>query len=118
MLKKIFCAALMAAIIFVGNQVSAEDVWICSEGNADYYVKTETFVNRTEYRDDRKFSVEVVIVIGLGAELKNYSFRENDGLIYCNIDGEDNFVRRNTPEDKIWNYGLKYLGIDYEVRYD
>ena len=116
MLKKIFCAAITAAIIFVGTvNVAAQDVWVCSDGGQDYYVQTETLVNRTQYRDDRTFSADVVIVRGLGAEKKKYSFRENDGLIYCNIDGkEDFFVNRNTPEEKIWNFGLKFLGIDYE----
>ena len=114
---KIFCAALVATIL-IGAKVSAEDVWIATVGKEDYYVQTESFVNRTQYRDDRKFTVDVSIVYGLGAERKNYSFRENDGLIYCNIDGgKDIFVKRGTVEEKIWLFGLKYLGIDYEVSY-
>lgn len=118
MLKKIFCAAFMAAIILFNAQVSAEEVFVCNDGDTDYYVKPETFVNSTEYRANRQFSVDVVIIIGMGAELKNYSFRENDGWIWCNIDGKDNLVYSGTPEDKIWEFGLNYLGIDYEVRYD
>ena len=118
MLKKIFCAALMATIL-ISAKVSAEDVWVCNDGVRDYYVQTESFINRTQYRDNRKFTVDVSLVYGLGAERKNYSFRENDGLIYCNVDGgEDLFVERGTVEEKIWLFGLKYLGIDYEVRYD
>ena len=125
MLKKIFCAALTVAAIYFAaflifvNAAAAEDVWICNDGRQDYYVQTESLVNRTQYRDDRAFSVDVIIVRGLGAEKKNYVFRENDGLIYCNIDGgEDVYVTRDTPEEKIWHFGLDFLGINYEVRYD
>jgi len=122
MLKKIFCAAVVlatlycAAVLLLVDSASAQDVWVCNDGKQDYYVQTESFVNRTQYRDNRQFTVDVSIVRGSGAERKNYSFRENDGLIYCNIDGgEDIFVTRGTTEDKIWLFGLEFLGINYEV---
>jgi len=122
MLKKIFCAAVVlatlycAAVLLLVDSAAAQDVWVCNDGKQDYYVQTESFVNRTQYRDNRQFTVDVSIVRGSGAERKNYSFRENDGLIYCNIDGgEDIFVTRGTTEDKIWLFGLEFLGINYEV---
>ena len=122
MLKKIFCAAVVlatlycAAVLLLVDSAAAQDVWVCNDGKQDYYVQTESFVNRTQYRANRKFSVDVAVVRGGGAERKNYSFRENDGLIYCNIDGgEDIFVTRGTTEDKIWLFGLEFLGINYEV---
>jgi len=122
MLKKIFCAAVVlatlycAAVLLLVDSAAAQDVWVCNDGKQDYYVQTESFVNRTQYRANRQFTVDVSIVRGSGAERKNYSFRENDGLIYCNIDGgEDIFVTRGTTEDKIWLFGLEFLGINYEV---
>ena len=105
--------------MFVGATASAEDVPIESySSRVKCYVMTETFINRTQYRDTRAFSVDVKFG-GASVAVSNYSFRENDGLIYCNIDGgKDIFVKRGTVEEKIWLFGLKYLGIDYEVRYD
>lgn len=119
MLKKILCALFAAAIIFCGSvEVSAEDVPIESySSRVKCYVMTETFINRTQYRDNRAFSVDVKFV-GATVAVSNYSFRENDGLIWYSIDGgaegianDDEFAKR------IWAFGLEYLGINYEVSY-
>jgi len=122
--KKIFCAALtiaaiyFAAVLIFVNAAAAEDVWIHSAADYDYYVMTDTFVNRTQYRDNRAFSVDVKFV-GETVEVHNYSFRENDGLIYFNVDGgADNFIDNDKLAARIWEFGLKFLGIDYEVKYD
>ena len=120
MLKKIFCTAFMAAIILVNAQVSAKDVWVFHDKCADYYVKTETFVNRTMYRKNRCFEVDVVTFVELGKEFTNiYSFYEDDDIIWFSIDGgKTNSVQKNTMEHEVWKFGLKYLGMDYEVRHD
>ena len=121
MLKKIICAALMAAtVIFVGNaKIFAQDVPIETySSRVRCFVMTETFINRTQYRDNRSFGVDVKFV-GATVVVNNYSFRENDGLIFYSIDGgTENFAENDEFAKRIWKFGLKYLGIDYEVRYD
>lgn len=125
MLKKIFCAAILCAAVYCTavflliNAASAQDVWVDSENGTDYYVMDETFVNETKYRDNRQFTVNVKFVRNQKAEMKKFSFRENDGMIFCSIDGgEKGFVYKGTATYAVWEFGLKFLGIDYEVRYD
>jgi len=131
MLKKIFCAAVMlasilgslyiAAVYLLINSASAQDVWIPTySSRVQCYVMTETFVNKTEYRANRAFEVDVKFVNAAEETfIENYSFRENDGLIYYSVNGgADNFVENDEFAKNIWLFGLKYLGIDYEVKYD
>ena len=125
MLKKIFCAAVLLAIIYYTatflliNSAAAQDVWIPSySSRVQCYVMTETFVNRTQYRDNRAFSVDVKFV-GATVAVHTYSFHENDGLIWFSVDGGNDEIANNDEFAKsIWEFGLEYLGIDYEVRYD
>lgn len=123
MFKKIFCAAfLMAAIILVGNaNVSAQDVWVYTDkDNREYYVRTETFVNEIEYRANRRFKVDVVEVHGANYDTKHFYFHENDCMVQCRIDEEGDFFvdNKHMLALKVWEYSLKHLGIDYEVRCD
>lgn len=117
MLKKIFCIIVVLAAL-VGNASAAEVPIETYSSRVKCYVLTETFVNRTQYRDNRAFSVDVKFV-GAATLVNNYSFRENDGLIWLSVNGEEDGVANNDELAKrIWNFGLKYLGMDYEVRYD
>jgi len=127
--KKIFCAALtvaavyFAAVLIFVNAASVEDVWIHSAANYDYYVMTDTFVNRTQYRDNRAFEVDVKYFDRNDLSIvrtAHWSFRENDGLVYHNIDNAqpDVVIHKGDLSEKIWLFGLKFLGIDYEVKYD
>ncbi|MCR5834129.1 MAG: hypothetical protein K6G55_05725 [Selenomonadaceae bacterium] len=120
MFEKFICAAFIAAVIFGGNvTASAEDFYICTENNRECYIVTESIVNQTVYSNNREFSAEVKFVNDNRVEKLTYKFRENDGIIYFNIDGgADNWMQRGTTEEKIWQYCLEYLGIDYVVRYD
>ena len=125
MFKKIGCIAVVIyVVVFTAtslliNSASAQDVWVVSENGIDYYVMDETFNNQTQYRDNRQFTVDVKLVRDKEAVIKTFSFRENDGLIQCSIDGEEReFVYKGTLTGQIWEYGLKYLCIDYEVKYD
>lgn len=126
MLKKIFCAAVllsctlyMAATFILINAASAQDVWVGTEGGVYYYVMDETFVNKTQYRDNRSFEVDVKLVRGDDCRISKMSFYENDGLIFFSYGGNDKSfpVYKNTTAKNIWEYGLKHLGIDYEVSY-
>jgi len=77
------------------------------------YVVKNTFVNRTQDKDHRQFSVDVKTLSGMILFREKYSFRESDGLVYCSVDGEEEKVfLEDTLPDKIWKYGLNYLGID------
>lgn len=119
MLKKIFIAAFMLSLITFQN-VSAQEVWIFTDNvGYSYYVETETLVNKTEYRINRKFDVTVRIVSDYSDSEKNYSFWENDGIVWYKVEGvKDVFIiAESEPATAIWNYGLKFLGIDYEVSY-
>lgn len=124
MLKKIFCAAVVLAVLYgvavllVVNRAAAQDVWIESySSRVQCYVMTETFINRTQYRDNRTFSVDVKFV-GATVAVHNYSFRENDGLIWFSVDGGAEDVTYNDEFAKrVWDFGLEYLGINYEVSY-
>lgn len=108
----------MVTLIFSQN-VSAEEVFVCEIDGYSYYVDTETFVNKTEYRDNRAFDV-TAIIHNYGRKLElPFSFWENDGLIWFSngegtgmhpVDGFEN-------AKNIWEFGLKFLGIDYEVSY-
>ncbi len=125
MLKKFFCVAIVlatfygAAVLLVVNRAAAQDIWIESySSRVQCYVMTETFINRTQYRDNRAFSVDVKFV-GATVAVHNYSFRENDGIIWFNVNGgADDVIFNDELAKRIWEFGLKYLGIDYEVRYD
>lgn len=121
MLKKIFVVAcLLTAIIFGGNpEVSAQEVPIQSfSSRVQCYVLTETFVNKTQYRNNRTFSVDVKFV-GATERICTYAFRENDCMVFYSVDGgEDELITEDEFAEAIWNYGLKHLGLDYEVRCD
>ncbi len=131
MLKKIFCTTVILAAILgslylvavhmVVNSAAAQDIAIPTySSRVQCYVMTETFVNKTQYRDNRAFEVDVKFVNA--AEeifIENYSFRENDGFIYYSVNGgADNFVDDDEFAKDIWLFGLEYLGIDYQVTYD
>lgn len=121
MFRKIFVAAFLAvSIMFVGNYASAQDFWVFTdEDGIEYYVIDETTVNKTQYRDNRQFTVAVKLVRNSAADIKTFSFRENDGIIFYGVDGnEKGFAKKGTAAYSIWEHGLKYLGIDYKVRYD
>ena len=126
--KKIFCAALtvvaiyFAAVLIFVNAAAAEDVWIHSTTNYDYYVMTDTFVNHTKYRNNRTFEVDVKYFDRNDLSTMrtaHWSFRENDGLIYFSVDGgADNFIDNDKLAARIWEFGLDFFGINYEVKYD
>lgn len=120
MLRKIFVAAFLLTSLVLSNYASAQDCWVFTdEGGIEYYVMDETTVNKTQYRDNRQFTVDVKLVRNSAADIKTFSFRENDGIIFYGIDGnEKGFAHKETAAYSIWEHGLKYLGIDYEVRYD
>ena len=118
MLKKIFIAAFMMTLIFAQN-VSAQDVLVYETDGYSYRVITETFENKTVYRDNRAFNVKVKIFYreNLREELP-FMFWENDGLIWFN-NGEGTGMHpvNFEPAESIWNFGLKFLNLDYEVSY-
>lgn len=119
MFRKIFVAAFLLTSLMLGNYASAQDFWVDTKDGIDYYIVEETFDNQTQYRNNRQFTVDVKLVRNSEATVKTFSFRENDGMIFHSIDGsERDFVYKGTAAYSIWEYGLKYLGIDYEVRYD
>ena len=129
MLKKIFVGVLFAATIYyaavllVINADSADDVFIqhsrINDTDAAVYVNANTFDNQTQNKSERKFSVDVKIVCGTVIMKNNYSFREKDGVIYYSVDGgTDKFITEDEFAEAIWNYGLKHLGLDYEIRCD
>ena len=126
MFKRVFFAMFLFAATF-GFQfvniekVSAQDVWVYTDGSGvQYYVMTETMLNETKYRLDRTFSVNVKSVYqDSRATINSYSFNENDGIVHFRVNGDyKGYVYQNTVEGNIWNYGLKYLGIDYQVNYE
>ena len=118
MLKKIFCAAVFIATIYYAavflliNSASAQDVCIDTySSRVQCYVMTETFVNNTQYRDNRAFSVKVKLV-GATVAVNEYSFHENDGLVWFSVDGSKDALAENDEFAKrIWQFGLEYLGI-------
>ena len=132
MLKKIFCAAfLCAAILLVGNtQVFAKDVWVYVDGQStEFYVMDETIINRTQIRNNRNFDVKVKAVRQnatkvFSVKVHQYSFNENDGMVFYTIDGSksypliNNGTAPNELAQRIRSYCLKYLGLDYVVRHD
>ena len=120
MLKKIFIAAFILALAFTKN-VSAQDVWVYTDEQNEYsyYVATETFVNKTIYNDNRAFDVKVTILWrGDSPKEITYSMWENDGLVWYSV-GEGTGMHPATiePAISIWNFGLKFLNMDYEVSY-
>lgn len=120
MLKKFFIAAFMLALIATKN-VSAQDIWVYTDEQNDYsyYVATETFVNKTTYDNNRAFDVKVTILWHNDSPKElMYSFWENDGLVwYTTGAGEGMHPANIEPAQSIWNYGLKFLNMDYEVSY-
>ena len=118
MLKKIFITAFMVTLIFSQN-VSAREVFVCANDGYSYYVDTETFVNKTKYRNDRAFDVTVSVYRANYHEKIPYSFWENDGLIwFSNGEGTGMHpVDGFKPAKEIWEFGLKFLDLDYEVSY-
>ena len=120
MLKKIFIAAFMIMLI-VAQNVSAQDVLVYTDEQNDYsyYVDTDSFVNKTIYHDNRAFDVKVTILWrGDSPKEVTYSMWENDGLIWFN-NGEGTGMHpvNFEPAESIWNFGLKFLNLDYEVSY-
>lgn len=125
MLKKIFCAAfLCAAIIFVGNaSASAKDVWVYVDGRGtEFYVMDETIVNKAT-RYNRNFDVKVKAVRQnatrvFSVNVHQYSFAENDGMLFYTIDDSKVYPLLNdgtAPNElaqRIRSYCLKYLGLN------
>ena len=119
MLKKILIAVFMTTL-FITQNVSAQDVLVYEADGYSYYVVTETFENKTVYRDNRAFEVAVKIFYleNLREELP-FNFWENDGIIWFN-NGEGTGmhpVDGFKSAENIWNFGLKFLNLDYEVSY-
>lgn len=116
-MKNLALAILIFAAIFCAQKVSAQNIFVCTdEDGVDYYVRTETIVNRTEFWRNRRFSVDVETS---GGKIETYHFDENDCMVFFRIgDAMPDGVYFDEPEGKIWNYCLKFLGIDYEVRCD
>ncbi|MBR1859154.1 MAG: hypothetical protein IJ797_06630 [Selenomonadaceae bacterium] len=125
-MKKFFLSMFMLAAIISfqlidNSKVSAQDVWVYTDGNGkQYYVMTEIMVNKTQYRANRSFRVNVKSVCRKNkVTIDTYEFHENDCMEFCSINGgEAEFFYQNEAAKRIWNYGLKYLGLDYEVRCD
>ena len=118
MLKKIFISAFMMTLI-VAQNVSAQEVFVCSDNDYNYYVVTGSIVNRTEYRDNRTFDVTVKIYRhnNFDSEIF-YQMWENDGLIwYTNGEGTGMHPADKSAEN-IWNYCVKFLNLDYDVSYN
>ena len=125
MLKKIFCAAILSAVIlFVGNaKVSAQDVWIYSISDYDYYVMTETFVNHTSGRDSRAFEVDVKYLDRYdlsSVRTAHWSFRESDGVAYHTINNAQPYVpiHKGDLSEKLWTFCLKFFDIDQQIGHD
>ena len=108
----------MVTLIFSQN-VSAREVFVCAKDGYSYYVDTETFINKTEYRDNRAFDVMVSIYRAAYEDKVPYSFWENDGLVwFSNGEGTGMHpVEGFEVAKNIWNFGLNFLGLDYEVSY-
>ena len=120
MLKKIFIAAFMINLI-VAQNVSAEEILVYENDTYSCYVIPETFENKTVYRDNRAFDVKVKLVYVDGYfNENNYSFWENDGIVWYQLEGSPNTFTINETESaaEIWNFGLKYLNLDYEISYE
>lgn len=120
MLKKILIAAFMLMLV-TAQSVSAREVLVYSDDDDyTYYVITESIVNRTEYRDNRAFDVTVRIryLNSFEREL-NYSMWENDGITWYTTGAGEGMhpVRDIEPMASVWNFCIKYLGLDYEVSY-
>lgn len=61
----------------------------------------------------------MLMFVGARTAVNNYCFRDNDGLIWYGVDGNERDVIDNDAfAKKIWEFGLKYLGINCDVRYD
>lgn len=119
MLKKIFIAAFMLTLVTVQN-VSAQEVFVYSDDDYNYYVITESIVNRTEYRDNRAFDVTVSIRYLDSFERRlDYSMWENDGITWytTGVGQGMHAVSDIEPMASIWNFCIKYLNLDYEVNY-
>ena len=120
MLKKIFIATFIMAIAVTQN-VSAKEVFVFNDAGYDYYVLTETFKNKTKYRNNRAFNVTVKTVYKKTSTLEmNYSFWENDGIVWYKFAGNEESYPAfdRDPALRIWYYGLKFLELDYDVNYD
>ena len=120
MLKKIFIAAFILALAVTKN-VFAQDVWVYSDEQNEYsyYVATETFVNKTIYNDNRAFDVKVTVLHHNDSpEEFMYSMWENDGLVWYSVGEGTGMIPANfEPAISIWNFGLKFLNMDYDVSY-
>lgn len=98
-MKKYFSSVLatvllMFSVCFVMSiKVSAQDVWIGSQGDANFYIKTETFRKPT----DLKFFVDVKCVYDGSKGGKPM----NDTLNY-------DFIRRRSS-DSGWAYKDEYM---------
>ena len=120
MLKKIFIAAFMLALVTAQN-VSAQEVLIYSDDDDyTYYVVTESIINRTQYRDNRTFDVTLRIYFRQNFDCEfPYQMWENDGIIwYTTGAGKGMYPVNDTePMNSVWNYCVKFLNLDYEVSY-
>lgn len=119
MLKYIFTFFILLALT---QNVSANDVLVFSDDYYDFYVDTLTFSNKTVYRDNRAFDVNVGIVDKQKASsplIVRYSMWENDGLIWYTV-GSGTGMHSAYGVDSalaIWHFGLNFLNLDYDVSY-
>ena len=121
MLKKIFIATFMATLIFSQN-VSAQEVLVFSDDDDyNYYVITESIINRTEYRDNRTFDVTVRIRYRNDFHSDQfYCMWENDGITWYS-EGYGKGMRpigNIEPMASVWNFCLKFLNLDYTITYN
>ncbi len=119
MLKFFFTFFILLSLT---NHVAAHDVLVFSDEYYDYYVDTLTFTNKTEYRDNRAFDVNVGIVNKQKSSsplIVRYSMWENDGLIWYSL-GEGTGMHSAYGVDSaqaIWLFGLDFLNLDYDVSF-
>lgn len=119
MFKKIFCAAITAAIIFVGNaKVSAQDIWVYTDRDSgtEYYVIKETVTFHKPPPEPPLIEASVKSVRnGKLLSTKKYSFnlRGTSGRYYIDgsyagtvVKNDDNghFIGRAEPANSIFRY--------------
>ena len=125
MIKR-FSMLLVVMLTVFTARAFAQDFWVFTDSNGgEYYVMNDTIINKTEYKYNRKFDVKVKYVARDSARepiVSLYHFWENDGMQYYRIDGDDEqdfqFVYKDTAAQKVREYCLKYLGIDYVLTFE
>ncbi len=121
MLKYFFITAFI--LLALTKNVAANDVLVFSDDFYDYFVDTQTFTNKTEYRDNRAFDVNVAIVNKQKSDsplIVRYSMWENDGLIWYSV-GAGTGMHSAYGVDSamaIWFFGLDFLFLDYDLSYN